>query len=208
VEHLPKKIKGVVDAARGDEALGEVAVGDCRGGVGRRFEYLPVDLHRGVDAAGLAVGEDEGVVGDDVGNDVAAAEEELEEVDGVFVAGGTDHGRAHGVAGENGGSDAGGDGGAGGRRGSVEVPGTDEGLDAVVEAEARADEGGGGVGEAGSVGVPRGRRVAAEGMERRLDAETTLAAAALGGGLLGGGEGEVAAPQGFEEPREGGWWRG
>jgi hypothetical protein len=154
------------------------------------------------------VGEDEGVVRDDVGNDVTAAEEELEELDGVFVAGGTDHGRAHGVAGEDGGSDAGGDGGAGDSGGSVEVPRTDEGLDAVVEAEARADEGGGGVGEAGAVGVPRGRRVAAEGMERRLDTETTLAAPALGSGLLGGGEGEVAAPQGVEEPREGWWWWG
>jgi hypothetical protein len=84
-----------------------------------------------------------------------------------------------------------------------------------VEAETRADEGGGGVGEAGVIGVLRRRRVAAEGVERRLDAE-----AALGGGLLGGRESEVAAEEqemagagggreemGVEEPREGGrWW--
>ena len=75
-----------------------------------------------------------------------------------------------------------------------------------MEAEARADERGGGVGEAGRVGVPRGRRPAAEGVHRRLDAEPALAAAALGGGLLGGAEGEVAAPDGGEEPRKGGRW--
>jgi hypothetical protein len=74
-----------------------------------------------------------------------------------------------------------------------------------VEAEAWADEHGGGVREAGRVGVPQGRRGTAERVDRRLDAEAALAAAALGGGFLGGREGEVAAPYGGEEPRRGRW---
>ena len=114
VEHLAEEVEGVMDATNSDETLGEVAKGDCRGGKGRRREHVVVDLHRGVDAVGLAVCEDEGVVGDDVGDDVGAAEEEIEERDGVIVAGGADHGRGHGVAGEDGGPDARGDGGAGG----------------------------------------------------------------------------------------------
>ena len=76
-----------------------------------------------------------------------------------------------------------------------------------MEAETRAGERGGGVWEAGRVGVPRGRRAAAEGVHWRLYAEAALAAAALGGGLLGGREGHVAAPHRGEEPRKGGWWR-
>lgn len=58
-----------------------------------------------------------------------------------------------------------------------------------MEVETRADEGGGRVREAGSVGVAfrgRGGGVAAEGVERGLDSETAFAAAALGGGFLGG----------------------
>ena len=156
-----------------------------------RVEHLLVRLERVVDPGGLAVGEDEGVVGDDVGDDVGAAEEEVEEGDGVVVAGRADHGGGDGVAGEDGGADAGGDGGARGERGAVEVAGADEGLDAVVEAEARADERGGGLREAGRVGVARGRRggrFPAVRVERRLDAELALAAAALGGRVLGRGE--------------------
>jgi hypothetical protein len=65
-----------------------------------------------------------------------------------------------------------------------------------VEAEARTDEDGHGVGEAGQVGVPQGRRPAADGVQRRFDANATLAAAALGVGLLGRGEGEVAEAMG------------
>ena len=205
-EHLTKEVPGVADAAGSDEALGEVAVGDGGGGKGRGREHVAVHLHRVVHAGGLDVGEDEGVVGDDVGDDVGAAEEELEEGDGVGVAPGADHGRGDGVAGEDGGPDAGGDGGAGGNGGAVEIPRADEGLDAVVEAEARADERGGGVGEAGRVGVPRGRRPATEGVQRRLDAEAALPPAALRGGLFSGGEGEVAAARGGEEPRKGGRW--
>lgn len=189
VEHLAQEIEGVLDAARGDEALGEVAVGDGGGREGGLVEHLAVHLQRGVDAGGLAVGEDEGVVGDDVGDDVGSAEEEVEERDGVVVAARADHGRRHGVAGEDGGADAGGDRGAGGDGGAVEVAGSDEGLDAVVEAEPGPDERGGGVREARRVGVARrgrGGRVAAERVERRLDAEPPLAPPPLSRGLLGG----------------------
>lgn len=42
--------------------------------------------------------------------------------------------------------------------GVIEIASTNEGLNAVVEREARADEGGGGVGEARGVGVTRGAR--------------------------------------------------
>jgi hypothetical protein len=186
-----EELEGVLDAAGGDEPLGEVAVGDGGWGKGGDpVQHLLVGLERLVDAAGLAVREDEGVVGDDVGDDVGAAEEGVEDGDGVVVAAGAEHRGGDGVAGEDGGADLGGDGGAGGGGGAVEVAGADEGLDAVVEAEAGADEGGGGLGEAGRVGVARGRAVggvAALRVERRLDAELALAAAALGGGILGGG---------------------
>jgi len=56
-----------------------------------------------------------------------------------------------------------------------------------------------------SAEVVSGRRGTAERVDRRLDAEAALAAAALGSGFLGGREGEVAATRGGEEPRKGGW---
>ena len=64
-----------------------------------------------------------------------------------------------------------------------------------MEVEAGANEGRGGVGKTGGIGVAlgRGMGVAAESVERGLDAEATLAATTFGRGFLGGGEGEGAA---------------
>lgn len=140
------------------------------------------------------MGVDQIIVRDDVGDDVGLVEEELEEGNSVTVPLGAVHRSDDGVASEHGGAGVGEDGVAGDGRGGIEISGTDEGLDAVVEVEARADEGGGGVGEAGGVGIAGSRRVpvAAEGVERGLDAEAALAAAAFGSGLLGGAEGEGA----------------
>lgn len=64
-----------------------------------------------------------------------------------------------------------------------------------MEVEAWPDKGGGGVRQPRGVGVrpgPRGRGVAPEGVERRLDSKAPLSAAPLRRGLLSGGEGEGA----------------
>lgn len=91
----------------------------------------------------VAVSVDDLVVGDDVGDDVGLLEEVLEEGDRIGVALGSVHGGDDGVAGEDGGAGAGVDGLAREFRGGVEVGGSDQGLDSVVEVETRADEGGG-----------------------------------------------------------------
>lgn len=137
---------------------------------------------------------DQVIIRDNVGNNVGLVEEEVEEGNSVIVPLAAIHGRDDGVAGEHGGARVGEDGVTRHGGGGIEVAGAYEGLDAVVEVEARADKGGGGVGEARRVGVAWRRRagVATESVEWGLDAETALAAAALGSGFFGGGIGEGA----------------
>lgn len=209
-QHLAQKIDRIPHPAGIDEPLGEMPISDGRGTKRRMGQDMAIDLESGVDVAHVAVGVDQIIVRDDVGDDVGLVEEELEEGNGVGVPLAAVHGGDDGVASEDGGAGVGEDGVAGDGGGGIEIAGADEGLDAVVEIEAGADEGGGGVGEAGGVGIALGRRVvvAAEGVERGLDAEAAFAAAAFGGGLLGGAEGEGAVlssgSQGGEEVEVGG----
>lgn len=153
---------------------------------------------------------DQIIIRHNVGHNVRLIKEEVEEGDGVLIPLGAVHGSNDGIAGEDSGAGAGEDRVAGDGRGGIEVEGTDEGLNAVVEAEAEADEGRGGVGEAGGIRVTGGRwggGVPAEGVERRLDPEAALPAAALGGGLLSRTEGEAAVRE--EEGWGWGWgWSG
>lgn len=172
-----------------------MTIGDGRRAEGGVGEDVAVDLEGDVDAGSVAMGVDENVVGDDIRDDGALDEEEMEEVNCVLEATVAVHGGHDGVAGEDGGAGAGVDSLAGGCRGEVEVAGADEGLDTVVEVETGSDEGGGGVREAGGVRVRRRAGIAgiaAEGVERWLDAESSLASAALRRCLFGGGESEGA----------------
>lgn len=83
----------------------------------------------------------------------------MEEGNSVIVPLGTVHGSNDGVAGEDGGASIGEDRVACNGGGGVEVTGAYERLDAIVEVEAVAHKGRGGVGEAGRVGVAWGRRM-------------------------------------------------
>lgn len=189
-EHLAQEVDGFGNATSMDQTLGEMAIGDGGGTERSVGDDVAIDFESNVDVALVAVCVDEIVVRDDVGDDVGLFEEEVEEGDGVLIAVGAVHGGDDGVAGEDGGASDGEDGVAGDGGGGVEVGGADEGLDAVVEAEARADEGGGGVRKARGVGVA-GRALVGwrtNGVERRLDAETALPSTTLGGGFFGGGE--------------------
>lgn len=134
------------------------------------------------------------IVRHNVRNNVGLIEKEVEQGNSVIVPLAAVHGGNDGIAGEDGGARVREDRVTRHRRSGVEVACAYERLDAVVEVEARTDEGGGGVWEAGRVGVAwrRRARVTAEGVEWGLDAETALAAAALGGGFFGGGIGEGA----------------
>lgn len=77
-------------------------------------------------------------------------------------------------------------------RGGVEITGADKGLDAVVEAEAGAYEGGGGIGETGAVGVASGAGGAGVTVDGGLNSKLALATAALRCGLFKRREGKVA----------------
>lgn len=133
------------------------------------------------------------IVRNNVRDNVGLFKEELEEGDSFVVPLSSVHGGDNGVAGEHGGSGSGEDGLPAEEGGVVEVAGADEGHDAVVEVEAGASQGGGGVGERAGVGVrgrTRGVGVAAEGVERGFNSEAAFTAAAFGCGFFSGGEGE------------------
>lgn len=91
----------------------------------------------------VAVRVDDLIVRDHVGDDSIPLEEILEERDRFRVALGPVHGGDDCVAGEDGGPGGGEHGVAGEARRGVEIGGSDQGLDSVVEVEAVADEGGG-----------------------------------------------------------------
>lgn len=156
---------------------------------------MAINLETHINTTLIAMGVDQVIVRDNIGNNIGLVEKEVEEGNCVIVPLRAVHGGNDGVAGEDGGTGVGEHRVASDSGGGVEVAGADEGLHAVVEVEAGTHKGRGGVGEARGVGVARGWRmgVSPESMERRLDAEAALAAAALGGSFLSGGEGEGAA---------------
>lgn len=199
-EHLAQEVEGFGNARLLDQTLGEMAVSDGGGAERRVGEDVAIDIESHVDAALVAVGVDDVVVRDDVGDDVRLLEEEVEEGNGLIVALRPVHGGDDGVAGEHGGPRNGehrvpGD---GGRR--LQVAGADEGLHAVVEAQPGAHQ------RRGRVREPRRVRVARRALLRRranrvqgrLDAQTPLPSPALGRGFFGGGEG-VGTPLGDRE---------
>jgi hypothetical protein len=75
-----------------------------------------------VDPTSFTVCEDEVDVGEDIGDDVGGAEEEVEEGDSIILEGSMDHGGSETVLQvKTVGEDAGGDGDAGGERCAIKV---------------------------------------------------------------------------------------
>lgn len=89
----------------------------------------------------VAASVDDLVVRDHVGDDVIPLEEILKQRDRVAVALGSVHRGDDRVAGEHGGPGAGEHGIASEARRGVEIGGSDQGLDSVVEVEPLPDEG-------------------------------------------------------------------
>lgn len=81
-----------------------MAIGDVGGGKGGVVEDVAVDVEGDVDAASVAVGVDEDVIGDDVRDDVGLIEEEGKEGDDIIKATGAKHGGGDSIAGEDGGA--------------------------------------------------------------------------------------------------------
>lgn len=159
--------------------------GRTKGGSGND---MAINLKTHIDTALIAMGINQIIVRHDIRNNVGLIEKEVEQGNSVIVPLAAVHGGNDGIAGEDGGARVREDRVTSHRRGGVEVACAYERLDAVVEVEARTDEGGGGVWKAGRVGIAwrRRARVTPEGVEWGLDAETSLASAALGGGFFGG----------------------
>ena len=103
-QHLAQEVDSLADAAGIDKTLGEMAIGDggrAEGGIG---DDVAIDLEGDIDTALVAVGVDEVVVRNNVGDNIGLVEEEVEESDGLVVPLGAVHGGDDGVAGEDGGA--------------------------------------------------------------------------------------------------------
>lgn len=120
-EHFAEEVNSISNSAGVNQALDKVAVGDVRWAEGGVSEDALVDFKSSVDSAGLTVGEDEVVVGNNVGNDIRLLKEEGEVCNSIVKAAGTDHGGNDSVASENSGAGIRVDGLAGGLGGRFEV---------------------------------------------------------------------------------------
>lgn len=130
------------------------------------------------------------VVGNNIWNNIELIKKVLEEGFGIVVALGAIHGSNDRVAGEDRGTGRLEHRLAGYVRGRIKVVGADEGLDTVVEVEARTNKGRGRVGETRLIGVVGfwWGGIGAQGIEWGLNAYAALAATTLSSCLLGGGE--------------------
>ncbi|PON79875.1 hypothetical protein TorRG33x02_234940, partial [Trema orientale] len=113
VQHFPQEINGFPNPAGVDQPLRQVPEGNRRRAEGRIGDDMAIDLETDVNSALVAMGIDQIIVRDNVGDDVGLVEEELEEGNCVTVPLGAVHGSDDGVAGEDGGAGVGEDGVAG-----------------------------------------------------------------------------------------------
>lgn len=130
-----------------------MAISDCRRAIGSVLENVIVNLQGVLYFVGLTVGDNQIIVGDNIGDDIELVEEVLKEGFGILVSLGAVHGSDDGIASKDCRADRLEYGLTGNVGSGVEVSSADERLDAVVEIKTGADKSRGGVWEARLVRV-------------------------------------------------------